>query len=285
MNNRIIRAIRNPKEAIKTLRSKYLYYKRIQELPITNSGITKDGIPFIKLTNGPVFYGYLPTTFQKYIYKIFYNKKTKNILKEECINVASDIEFRYYGVQNRKKHLDFKTGDVIIEIGAYIGYYSMRAADVINKSGHVVAIEAIPANFNLLKKNIKTNVYTNITAVSKAAWHSKDTIIFQRHHRQRASAKGNIVKTLEELPVSCNSLDNILKDLKITKVNFVRIQVNGAEMEVLKGMTKTLEQSPKLLIAAIYNKDGHPISEDITVFLKNIGYTTEIIEGSVFAYK
>ena len=95
----------------------------------------------------------------------------------------------------------------------------------------------------------------------------------------------DIVKNLEEITVSCNSVDNILEELKITKVDFVRIQVNGAEMEVLKGMAHTLKQYPKLLIAAIYNRNGHPISEDISNYLNNIGYNTELTEGSIYAYK
>jgi len=85
--------------------------------------------------------------------------------------------------------------------------------------------------------------------------------------------------------VTADKIDNILDSIGISKIDFVRIQVNGAEIEVLKGMSKTLENYPKLLIAAIYDRESLKSSCKIASLLNSLGYKTEVMQGNVFAYK
>lgn len=134
------------------------YYKRISLLPIDSSGLSHDGIPWVRLDNGLVFYGYLPTRTQQYIYRYFIDRHIRDKLDEVAFAVACDIVMRYLGPQSRYddigqgKYYDLAIGDTVIEIGAYIGYYAMRAAELVGESGRVVAIEAIEDNAEILKK-------------------------------------------------------------------------------------------------------------------------------------
>src|SRR5690349_14272600 len=73
------------------------YYKRIDSLPIDRCGLLDDGMPYIQLTNGRIFYGNPPTAPQRYFYRYFLGIRIKDALKEDCINVAFDIIVRYFG--------------------------------------------------------------------------------------------------------------------------------------------------------------------------------------------
>lgn len=65
----------------------------------------------------------------------------------------------------------------------------------------------------------------------------------------------------------------------------IRIQVNGAELETLKGMRRTLKKSPKLSVALIYEKEKKQKNETVSLFLKDLDYKMIKTGGSIFAYK
>jgi hypothetical protein len=181
------------------------YYERICELPVNRSGLSEDGIPFVELDGGRIFYGYPPLPHQRLFFRFFVDCKTKAQLEEECINVAYDIILRYLGPDSKTDYLsqgkfyDLTAGDTVVEVGAYIGYYAMRAAQLVGESGRVIAIEAIGENFQLLKKNVETNCFRNISIVPRAAWDSTGTLEFYRYTRQQASAISTVINVHEEI--------------------------------------------------------------------------------------
>jgi len=266
--------------------SRVKYFVAINKLQIKNSGANSDGVPFIEIENGLIFYGFLSTPIDKVIYTFFIKKKIKNKLKKECVRVAFDIVFRFKEIENKEYYSSFKEGEIVLEIGAFIGYYVMRAATLVKNSGKVVGIEAIEDNYSLLQKNIHENNFNNVLLVQKASWDSTGVLKFYRHHRQRASAKRNVViNSNHETNIPCDTIDSILDDLGITHVDFIRIQVNGAELETLKGMRRTLKKCPKLSVAVIYEKEKKQQTETVSLFLKDLGYKTIKTGGSIFAYK
>ncbi len=266
------------------------YYKRIIDLDIKDSGMNSDGFPFIALNSGLCFFSYLPTNAQKIFYGKYLPKSVKEKLKVDCINVARDIVMRYQGPASSKdffsegKYYDLKEGDVVIEIGAYIGYYAMRAAEIVGNKGRVIAIEAIEENYRLMNKNIKENKFDNILPVHKATHYKTGELEFYRESNQIAGAAKIGIEPKQKLTVPCDSLDHILDGFKIDRVDFIRVQVNGAELDVLKGMKKTLKSHPKLMIAAIYKIDGQPAWRKIGPIIRDMGYMTRIDKGNIFAY-
>jgi FkbM family methyltransferase len=267
------------------------YYRQIFRLQIESSGILIDGIPWVKLTNGPVFHGHLPYMSQRFFYRYFLPTHIKKNLKEDSINVAHDIAYRYLGPRaindqlGEGKFYNFSDGDIVVEVGAYIGFYAIRAAELVGEKGHVIAIEAVDENLKLLKKNIESNHITNLSWVPTAAWHSKGTLNFYRDSRQQGSVIHDlgVFNVREKSTVLCDTVDNILSNLNISRVDFVRIQVNGAEQEVLNGMDHTLKCRPRLLVAAIYDRRGRPSWENITDLLKSMGYNVKQEKGFVYA--
>lgn len=79
-------------------------------------------------------------------------------------------------------------GDVVLDIGAHIGYYTVLAARSVGNEGRVIAFEPDPQNYSLLVKNVAKNGYRNVTAVQKAvSWNSGYAQLYQTAGSSEAS--------------------------------------------------------------------------------------------------
>src|SRR5919112_4622154 len=156
-----------------------------------------------------------------------------------------------------------KEGDIVIDIGAHIGLYTIISSKRVGANGKVVAIEANPSNFEMLNRNIKLNQLTNIISLNNAVY-SKETkiklylpgeelghTIYNTVMSDRAKNEDKFVE------VSANTLDYFLQLKGIMEVNWVKIDVEGAEFEVLKGATNVLSKSKDIaLLIEIHNLSG-----------------------------
>src|ERR687889_2899131 len=156
-----------------------------------------------------------------------------------------------------------KEGDIVVDIGAHIGLYTIISSKRVGANGKVVAIEANPSNFEMLNSNIKLNQLTNIISLNNAVY-SKETkiklylpgeelghTIYNTVMSDRAKNEDKFVE------VSANTLDYFLQLKGITDVNWIKIDVEGAEFEVLKGATNVLSKSKDIaLLIEIHNLSG-----------------------------
>ena len=67
-------------------------------------------------------------------------------------------------------HFCPKEGDIVVDVGAHIGRYTLIAANRVGRNGKVVAVEANPDNFEMLNNNVKLNRLTNVTSLNYAAY-------------------------------------------------------------------------------------------------------------------
>ena len=274
------------------LQSREADYRRIAQLPVAASGRSPDGMPYVQLQSGLVFYGYPPSDTQRFIYRHFTTSALRERLCEESFGVAYNIVKRYLGPASpadrlkQGKFYHLSRGEVVMEIGAYIGYYAMRAAELVGETGQVIAVEAIDENLRILRANVERNGFKNIVIVPKAAWNTSGKLTFFKPTGYRASVFRSVVEAQNTVEIPCDTVDAMLAELGVDHVSFVRIQVNGAEWEVLEGMSRTLDGNPKLLIAAIYEREGEPSWKRVVEVLRAKGYRTLVAgRGNVFAWK
>jgi FkbM family methyltransferase len=178
-------------------------------------------------------------------------------------------------------------GDVFWDVGANIGLTSLPAARIIGESGEIIAIEPSPANAALLQRHITLNVngHENIVTIIEAAVCDQDggSITFSliedglspcNSLMFSGSVSGDAPKVSRDVTVPAISLDGLLaKEGRFP--NLVKIDVEGAELKVIKGATKLLSsQSAPILLLAI-----HPFwletpedSQEIVSLLKGWGY-------------
>src|ERR671915_1256839 len=175
------------------------------------------------------------------------------------------------------EHFTPKQGDVVVDIGAHMGRYTIISSKRVGANGKVVAIEAHPNNFEMLNRNIKLNQLTNVVPLNYAVY-SKETKIklylpdeesgYTMHHSIMSNYVFTKYKDKTEdkfVEVSANTLDYFLQLEGITDVNWIKIDVEGAEFEVLKGSHNVLSNSKDIsLLIEVHGKDTYePIIESL----------------------
>lgn len=158
---------------------------------------------------------------------------------------------------------------IFIDIGAHIGKYSIFLSKYFSK---IIAIEPDKNNFNLLSKNVKTNRLENKILPFNIAILDKEKVVWFFEYED--SVKSSIKSSENEMPINkykvrSTSLDKLVEKLGIDteKIRLIKIDVEGAEFEVIKGAVKTLKNSkPILLIEIKKNKFK------ILKLLKHLGY-------------
>lgn len=188
------------------------------------------------------------------------------------------------------KHHEIKSTDIIIDAGAHVGLFTLKVAKKA-KDGLVLAVEPHPYNFALLKENILLNRLRNVilirVALSNFNGESKlyigktsslHTIVPKRSHTF-ISNKGEWIK------VRTRTLDSILEELGIKEVNFMKIDVEGLELEVLRGAEKTLTHSKRIAVSvASYHYPTE--AKEIINFLRSKGFQIRVLQsrGETYVY-
>jgi FkbM family methyltransferase len=142
-------------------------------------------------------------------------------------------------------------GDVVVDVGAHIGHYTLVAAKRVGIGGKVFAIEADPSNFEILIQNIKLNNLKNVIALNYAAYSEKRQIyLYLRNSDFGFTKYSTVLQDLatageKSVVVKGNTLDSLVDQYD---VNWIKIDVEGAELEVLRGATRLLSNSKHLTI-------------------------------------
>lgn len=153
-----------------------------------------------------------------------------------------------------------KEGDIVVDVGAHIGKYTIIASKMVGSKGKVIAIEAHPVNYDILKKNIVINRLNNVVALNYAV-HSKETMVklYEPGQEEGFTIYNTIMsertsRNQKYIEVKANTLDSLLLLNGINQVNWIKIDVEGAEYEVLKGSTNILSSSKDIsLLIEIHN--------------------------------
>ena len=170
-----------------------------------------------------------------------------------------------------------KADTVIVDIGANIGTVALRAAEI-SKKGKVYAFEPDNTNFNSLQYNLHLNHFENVIPVKKALGAVvQESKLFKVNRfntgMNRILPANNSFTDFETIEVS--TLDEEVSRLNINRIDLIKIDVEGYELNVLKGASTTLERFHPLIVIEIIevnlNNNGQTSSEVID-FLKEFGY-------------
>ena len=175
--------------------------------------------------------------------------------------------FQEYIIRNGWEELTTKMfkeginkGDVVLDLGANVGYYSLLAAQLVGKEGKVYSFEPEPKNFSVLLKNIELNGYDNIVPVQKAVSDTSGKITFFLHNRDTGAhtiyqPEPGERQFTESIEVETVTLDEFLNG-KENHVNVVKVDVEGAEMAVLTGMKNMIKENQDLKMFIEFHPPG-----------------------------
>jgi FkbM family methyltransferase len=136
-----------------------------------------------------------------------------------------------------------KKGDVVLDIGANIGYYTLIFAKLVGNSGKVFAFEPEPKNFALLVKNIEINGYKNIICVKKAVSDENGTIkLYLSESNMGDHRIYNSHDSRKAVKIETVRLDDYFKDYK-GRIDFIKMDIQGGELKAIKGMDYFLRKN------------------------------------------
>jgi FkbM family methyltransferase len=183
-------------------------------------------------------------------------------------------------------HFRPKEKDIVVDIGAHIGRYTIISSKRIGPNGKVVAIEADPANFEMLNRNVNLNKLTNVTSLNYAVYSNQTKLKLYLPGKQSGFTIYNTIMVNRGkhqgkfIEVNGNTLDNLLEQNKINfaNINWIKIDVEGAEFEVLKGAQNVLSKSNDIaILIEIHNSQNgtnlyRPIIESLNRYNFRIVY-------------
>ena len=225
--------------------------------------------------------------FNTFLYRVFKILRLDNSIllkisvpkydyKFYCRINREDLVFMTNHEDDIIEHFTPKQGDIVVDIGAHMGRYTIISSKRVGTNGKVVAIEAHPGNFEMLNRNIKLNQLTNVIPLNYAVY-SKETkiklylpeeesgyTIYNTIMSNRAGTEDKFVD------VNAQTVDYLLQlnQIREEEVNWIKIDVEGAEFEVLKGATNVLSKSKDIaLLIEIHGSDNYiPILNFLSLY-------------------
>jgi FkbM family methyltransferase len=136
-----------------------------------------------------------------------------------------------------------REGDVYVDVGANVGYYSLLASRLVGATGKVISVEAAPPTFALLKQNLQTNGCDNVTALNVAATAERCKVSIEAADRHNSGANEIRVDPTSGKVEGLPFRDIVGSD--IGRVRFVKIDIEGSEAPVLRAILETLSDLPE----------------------------------------
>lgn len=150
-------------------------------------------------------------------------------------------------------------GDVVVDIGAHVGYYTLLAADAVGPGGRVFALEPSPARYRELLGNVERSGATNVSALDAAAGSREGSATLFEAPRPNTSASTLSAGALAD-PAVATARDYVPVEVRVTRadevvpanlhgrVRFVKIDVEGHEIDVLRGLEGILARGARIAV-------------------------------------
>ena len=189
--------------------------------------------------------------------------------------IGTLLDFRIFSSSweaELRELFELDKGMNFLDVGAHIGKYAIRAAVMVGDTGAVIAVEPDKRNFELLVKNIALNDLRNCIPLRIAAYSSNGEITLFRgpscaeHSINEDFGRGSY-------KVRARALDDVLTEVGIARVDLIKIDVEGAELEVLKGLEETLrEESPRVIMEVLKRDEANVVR-----YLNNLAYREKLV--------
>jgi FkbM family methyltransferase len=180
-------------------------------------------------------------------------------------------------------------GGVFVDVGANVGFFSLLAARLVGPEGVVYAIEPVPANAERTRVNARRNGFANVTVIEAAAadGDGSTTLRLAAHPGGAAIAAADVPPDhAGSLEVTTVTIDSLIRSGRIRPPALIKIDVEGAELEVLAGMATTLRDVRPVVLCEVDAGDEETLAgkrDRIVGVLEAAGYTVETLERSYAA--
>jgi len=166
-----------------------------------------------------------------------------------------------------------RPGMVFYDLGANIGFFTLLAARAVGPTGKIFAFEADPELAQYLAEHIERNGVRTARVIRRAVWSSTGTVTFRRADASASPDRGlgRVVSAStpseDTFAVPCISLDDFVGEEPLP--DFIKCDVEGAEVQVFAGARKVLEHRP--LVACEVHSDDNRVQ--LTQLFSSLGYS------------
>ena len=191
--------------------------------------------------------------------------------------IASGSRFvkgTYEPIQSEAFQRLIRPGSVVFDVGAHVGYYTVLSSVLAGPRGQVIAFEPLPANLKYLRRHLQLNGCNNVRVLTNCVGKSSSIAHFDDSH---GTGVGHLASegTLE---VQVRSLDEMIESGELPIPQFIKIDVEGAEMLVLSGAERVLRRHHPILILSTH---GDELDRACLERLSKYGYDVEHLEADV----
>lgn len=204
----------------------------------------------------------------------------------------------------------------VIDVGAAVGYYTIKAGLAVGEEGRVLAIEPHPQVVEVLKMNLKLYGLHNISVVEKAVGNKKGRVklyegltrggtnirfhpglrnpdmVLSRFIKVLKQGQGRkvfqkILNRYKRVPIGhvyIDLLDNIVERAEINKVDLIKMDIQGSELEALQGSRNVIEKCKPMLLIEVHRRWDWKI-EELFTFLESFEYKLEKQESHTLLVK
>lgn len=174
-----------------------------------------------------------------------------------------------------------RPGMTLVDVGANIGFFSLVAAKLVGPTGRALAVEPEPENCARIRRNVELNGYANVEIAQVALGDrcGEVTLHLATDHGHHSLLDRSPNRAGTTLAVPIETLDALLAARNIERVDVLKIDVEGAEVEVLRGAAETIRRNPALVILMDVHESLGVDAAEVCDLIESYGLATYTIRA------
>lgn len=166
-----------------------------------------------------------------------------------------------------------KPGDIVFDVGAHLGFETIYFADKMGPEGKVVSIEALPRICAMMKRSVELNGMAQVIPVGSAVSDAPGEVLIE--DSDASDALANAINSGSGVPVKAETIDTICETLGIGHIDFLKMNIEGAERPALLGMERMIRNTKVVAISCHDFREGNPFfitKQFVIEFLQSRGW-------------
>ena len=158
-------------------------------------------------------------------------------------------------IASRSHEASVRKGDIVLDCGAHVGVFTRQALDL--GAEKVVAIDPDPTQVECLRRNFEEEIASGRVVVApKGLWSSEGSMSLHVGVLNSGISSLVIERGGEDVEVALTTIDQLVSDLRLPRVDYIKLDIEGAEREALRGARRTLaNHRPRILLESYHRHD------------------------------
>lgn len=194
-------------------------------------------------------------------------------------------ETYFKGLPKNIQNFNTKT---VVDIGANVGYFSLSFFSIDPKA-QILSYEPMPNNFELLKKYQNENADLNFKIFNNAVSGRKETLTLNYNANDSYTTSASIFESDNEpdkIHVETTTLEEIIKDNRLQKIDFLKLDCEGSEYEIIYNASSTvLDKIAVLSIETHQGKSENENRDSLAAFLSKKGFEIKLLKSQLWGWK